>query len=94
MSNVWVIKDDNFFTNKEYEELMTSYTRNQSFDPAVPTSAVFDEYIHEIIEGKDDYLTTDDNYSDFDNSALNERYIFISHKIGNACNIFPNKVYP
>ncbi|CAB4021837.1 galactose-3-O-sulfotransferase 2-like [Paramuricea clavata] len=74
VSNVWVIKDDNFFTNKEYEELMTSYTRNQSFDPAVHTSAVLDEYIHEIIEGKDDYLTTDDNYSDFDNSALiNER---------------------
>ncbi len=52
---------------------MTSHLRKQSFDPAVPTSAVFDEYIHDIIEGKDDYLTTDDNYSDFDNSALNKR---------------------
>ena len=73
MSKFWVIRDDNFFTNKEYEKLMTSHLRKQSFDPAVPTSAVFDEYIHDIIEGKDDYLTTDDNYSDFDNSALNKR---------------------
>ena len=73
MSNIWVIRDDNFFGNQEYEELMTSYLRNQTFDPAVPTSAVADEYLREIIEGKDDYLTADDKYSDFDNNDLYER---------------------
>ena len=74
MSNYWVIKDDNSFGNQEYDELMTSYLRSQTFDPAVPASAVVDELMHEIIEGKDDYLTTEDNYSDFDNSDLYQRY--------------------
>ena len=73
MSNIWVIRDDNFFEKKEYEELMTSYLRNQTFDPALPTSAFADEELREIIEGKDDYLMTDDKYSDFDDNDLYER---------------------
>ena len=52
---------------------MTSYLRNQTFDPALPTSAFADEELREIIEGKDDYLMTDDKYSDFDDNDLYER---------------------
>lgn len=73
MSNYWVIRDDNFFKNKEYEELMTSFLRNQSFDPAVSSRpAILDEPLYQLVEGRDDYLTNDDNYSDFDD-APNER---------------------
>lgn len=68
-----MIKDDNFFTNKEYEELMTSSIRNQTFDPVEPVSDTLNEPIDEIIEGKDDYFTTDDDYPNFDYTFLNGR---------------------
>lgn len=69
-----MIKDDNFFTNKEYEELMASSIRKQSFDAVAPVSATLDEVLHELIEGKDDYFTTDDNSPDSDYAFLNGRY--------------------
>lgn len=72
MSNFWAITDDNFFTNKEYDELMASHLRNQSFELAKPNSTVLDERMHEISEWKDDYLQTDDKYSEFDS---NERCV-------------------
>ena len=70
-----MIKDDNFFTNKEYEELMASSIRGQSFDSVTPLSATLDEPIDEIIEGNDDYFTTDDNDPEFEYAFLNGRYI-------------------
>ena len=68
-----MIKDDNFFTNKEYDELMTSSIRKQTFDPVEPVSDTLNEPIDEIIEGKDDYFTTDDDYQNFDYTFLNRR---------------------
>ncbi|XP_028394032.1 galactose-3-O-sulfotransferase 2-like [Dendronephthya gigantea] len=73
MSHYWVIRDDSFFKNKEYEELMTSYLRKQSFDPEVNNVVMppedLDEGMYQFVEGKDDFLETPENYSDFDNAS-------------------------
>ena len=73
VSNVWVIEDRNSFTNEEYDKLMTSHLRKQSFGPMVPRPPQVDDFLRLFIEGKNDYLTTDENYSDFDNSVLDKR---------------------
>lgn len=52
---------------------MTSSIRNQTFDPVEPVSDTLNEPIDEIIEGKDDYFTTDDDYPNFDYTFLNGR---------------------
>ena len=73
LSHFWVVRDDKYFTNKEYNDLMDSYLREQSFEPSAPWSAPEDEQMSDVIDGKDDYFATDYKYSGSDNSSPEER---------------------
>ena len=51
---VWAIKDDDFFTDEEYEELLTSSIGRQHFVEQ-PTTVKINP-LGDVIEGKDDYF--------------------------------------
>ena len=81
VSNMWVVKDDEYFTNEEYDDLLTSSLRNQQFEPTPPQQSKNETdkstWI-DIIEGEDDYFDTENNYTDVEDGQQKERYVGVA----------------
>ena len=78
---MWIVKDDEYFTNEEYDDLLTSSLRNQQFEPTPPQQSKNETdkstWI-DIIEGEDDYFDTENNYTDVEDGQQKERYVGVA----------------